>query len=951
MRRMKEIIWLQVCLLLLIAGGCTQTEVEDDDIPPHALKEVEVGFNLHVLATQTPVTRSITFTPDGTIDSDTLAVGAADTIPTRATTDLAKGQESKIVSLWVGQYDAVTGNRLFSTYFDSMADNTVNIKLKKSQNGAQSHVWFVTNSGDLDAGGEIATEKVLKEHVLAYSSGETGLPSSNLCGMSGYWEGVVKEGGVENITVELTRLVAKITFIYAIGGDGFSFTPSSVRLNSVPDKSQVTAPTAQLSSDVSYKTYSGTADAGGATMYWYLPENMAGTASGKNFVDSEKEKIGKGVTNATYIELTGTSVQSGVTYEGVKFRFYPGGNKNNYDIIRNSHYTMSVTLVGIDISDQRITVGTIPPITVDTEKMPATKGGTKEVQITARPGQPWSFDLEQWLSAVIDGKTGGTGTQISSQGPAKVLFKAESANTKAEDRSVTFSVNVSGTPQKITITQSGSTLEKGADISLDAASDSEGSSSFTATAGLSWQAALSGEDWWSWTEGNPVTSGAETTGSAQSLNVKATSSNPLATARSGKITVKVGASVGDINYTALKKEINVTQAGSTVSSSTVTVEPVAAENQTSSFTATAGLDWAAKVTTGDWLTLGGTSSGAANTTGNPQDVTFSVTVNPTSSQRSGAIAVRAGDATNGPTGTITVNQKASELTAAADNLQLAATAGADGTLTFKGTSGLSFSATAPDWLTLTGTTSGTTNGNEQNFAYKTSNLNLNGTVNTGNISVTAGEMVQNVAVSQIASTFSVVGAAATIDAAGGNSIGSVTATEGLAWTVFPEKSEDITVSPTSGSGDATLTFAASANSSVERTGTFYVTVTGASPARTEVVMAKQAAEEIGVCIEKLQVCKTDDVRANWSTADANCKSSTKEGKSDWRLPDIEELKIMYQKRSDLESNADFNAFQGNAYWSGTVEDAISHKVVYFGKYVVDGAPDSAEAYVRCVRDK
>ena len=60
--------WLFVYLVLLLTGGCTQTEVEEDVIPPHALKDVEAGFNLHVLANQTPVTRSITFTPEGTIE-------------------------------------------------------------------------------------------------------------------------------------------------------------------------------------------------------------------------------------------------------------------------------------------------------------------------------------------------------------------------------------------------------------------------------------------------------------------------------------------------------------------------------------------------------------------------------------------------------------------------------------------------------------------------------------------------------------------------------------------------------------------------------------------------------------------------------------------------------------------------------------------------------------------
>ena len=202
---------------------------------------------------------------------------------------------------------------------------------------------------------------------------------------------------------------------------------------------------------------------------------MAGIVSDGNAIDSEKKKIGMGVTNATYIELTGTAVQGGVTYNNVVFRFYPGDGMNNYNIERNYHYVMKVTLVGIDISDERITVNEIPPIEVDPGKMPAEKGGIKEVQITARPGQAWSFDLEEWLLAMIGGVAAGTGVTVSHQGPAMVTFQSVSANPKAEDRSVTFSVNVNGENQEITITQEGSALSKGSDvISLGAAEGSEG---------------------------------------------------------------------------------------------------------------------------------------------------------------------------------------------------------------------------------------------------------------------------------------------------------------------------------------------------------------------------------------------------------------------------------------------------------------------------------------------
>ena len=88
--------------------------------------------------------------------------------------------------------------------------------------------------------------------------------------------------------------------------------------------------------------------------------------------------------------------------------------------------------------------------------------------------------------------------------------------------------------------------------------------------------------------------------------------------------------MGDVGYTNLAQEIEVLQAGSIVTGSTVNLSAEAVSHQASAFIATAGLDWAASVTNDDWITLIGTTSGNL-TTGNAQDITFDVEVNPNSS--------------------------------------------------------------------------------------------------------------------------------------------------------------------------------------------------------------------------------------------------------------------------------------------------------------------------------
>ena len=925
-------------MVLLWIVGCTQADVDDDILLP-TLKEVDAGFNLNVLANHIPVTRSILFTADGTMESDSIG--------TRAATPLEEAQESKIASVWVGQY--VGGKLLYAKYISSLTGNTLNIKLKHDREGSESHVWFIANMGDQ---GEVATETSLKKLLLTYVSTETGLPQSNLCGMTGMWSGVVQEGGVKDIRVNLSRMV----FTYSIAGEGFTFTPNTVTLNSVPQKMQVDVPENQLVG-MTYTDYTGIADRDGATMYWYLPENMAGIVSDGNAIDSEKKKIGMGVTNATYIELTGTAVQGGVTYNNVVFRFYPGDGMNNYNIERNYHYVMKVTLVGIDISDERITVNEIPPIEVDPGKMPAEKGGMKEVQITARPGQAWSFDLEEWLSAMIGGVAAGTGVTVSHQGPAMVTFQSVSANPKAEDRSVTFSVNVNGENQEITITQEGSALSKGSDvISLGAAEGSEGASSFTTTKGLPWLAALSGENWWNWADDNPAFSGDEATGTEQALKIKATASNPLASERSGKITVSAGTSIAEIGYTGLKEEIVVKQAGSRVEGSSMEVNPEAANNQTSSFVATSGLDWVAKVTEGDWITLVGATSGS-QTTGKAQNVTFNIAVNPFSSARSGEIVVRAGDEIGGPTGTIKVNQKASALTVSASPTTLAATKDAAGTLSFKGTSGLSFSITKPDWLTLTGTIPETTNGNDQNLGYKTSEVNLNGSERTATVMVKAGIMSKEVTIKQVGSIFDVTGGTGIIAASGGTTTGSVTATDGLAWTISPVTDNGITVNPTNGSGNARLEFSANENNAAERTGTFIVTVTDSDPLRTVTVTVTQAMMNIPVCIDNLQIQKSDPGTIAFADVASFCEDLNEEKHDDWRLPTKDELVIIYNNLASLEEyvGAGFvmlndGGYNNKWFWSSDFYNKNRYVVNMITGRVSSSTAPTGGGYIRCVRD-
>ncbi len=1089
--------------LLMLLGACSQTEVEERPITGGEGKEVDATFRMNVLSNNFPSTRSLMFTDKETKEvADTLSAPS-----TRATNALDKSVEDNVANLWIAQYDD-TG-KLYSQYFESGAITSaatgleVNLKLKTS---AACRIYFIANAGDLES--FITGESVLKTYTKDFAVSADGLPSGSL-GMTGVWSGAVTDAGITG-SVDLVRQAAKIIFKYTISNaNGFSFTPTAVTLNNVPAKSQLIEPDAQLAS-VSYTSYTGAVDNSTATIYWYLPENKAGIVSGANAVTSEKEKVGTGVSNATYIEMTGTAVQNGVTYNDVSVKLYPGGDAahttgtyNNYNVSRNCAYNMTITLTGIDFADKRVTVGSIPEIT-NPDNLDAAKGATKEVQITARPGVEWSFMLPSWLSAVIGGTSAGAGAQITYNGPAKITFTSVSANPTAEERTETLSI----AGKNVTIKQNGSELKVNNLGQMDAAANSVSTNGWVnATNGLALLATISSADWLSFA--SPLAT--EATGANQDLTFKATTSNPSKNARSATVVVKGGNSISNGSYLALSKNVTVTQAGSTVTGSTVEVAATPVSNATATFGATPGLTWTATtgtawitvgttsgsntaasnsvtynttatnpssakragtitVTAGgqadsptgtltvnqagaflavsnspvtipntgttnggstftatqglswavtdnmDWLTLTSTLTGSNNSTGVAQNITYTAPVNPNAAVRSGTITVKAGNAVSGTddglTKTIAVTQAASSLTVSANTNPLAATSGASGTYTLKGTSGLSFSVTnaASAWLTLTGTTTGTTNGSNQTFTYKTASVNPNSAERSGDVTVTAGNMSEKVTIRQSGSTFSVSNTSVNIAATATSGSVNVTGTSGLPWTATRASgSTDISAGTTSSTatGSAqTLTFNTSVNTGGERSAVFTIAVTGGNHSKT--VTVKQAAGMTGTLITidnthyvayksaanvtsyppfdydgnadykghkttveaggsySIELQKEDpsgqpsnDYYTSYNsgtgtlgqTAQNYCANYRKTNGETWRFPTEYELYYMYKIQAAGQNS--FTPFATNRYyWSSSVCDGNTGRRcrLAFGNGSIGWNDTGSYNYVRCVRD-
>lgn len=732
-------VWL---LLTILCYSCTQSEVVTGD--GHGIgEEVPACLRLNILSSTIAQTRSMAFTEGGTAETDSVFV-SSDAV-TRSATDPGETADKTILNLWVGQYNAA-GELVAEEYFSSLpTQESVNLPLKRID--GTSHVWVVANAGNLQ--GKAATETLLKELQTSNAFTDDGLPVGNLCIMAGMWPGTI----TENISadIHLKRSLAKIKFTYSVGSENFSFTPSTLELCHVPVHLKYIGDEApvQLKEDAHFKTYTALSPGSSGTYCWYVPENPAGT--GSNTENVATNKIGEGVTHATCIRLTGEAVQNGVTYGEVVFTLYPGNGNNEYNIVRNGLYTIDITLTGIDFSDKRVTVGTVPEMQ-DPENLGPEKGATGLFQVTTRPGLPWSFVIPSWLSAVVGERTYESGTRLDFVGPYRVEFQTTTANPRAEIRETSFVVG----KKQITVKQNPSSLTVGSSISLSAEGNAVGNSTFKATKGLPWSAALS-SGWGNWLEWNGIvpTSGTEATGDNESLAIKAISSNPSSSNRKGTILLKGGDAISDAGYAGLTESISVTQAGATISviDPTPNPGPEASSKLSDSFVATCDLPWVATVTNGtEWLSLLSPQNG---TTGaGSQTLNYATSLNLNASERKGAITIRvgneAGDSHPGPSANITVTQKGSVFDVVPVTLELESKAGS-GTVTISGTKDLPWTvvrSSGSEEISVASPSEGVLSAGSQTLTFNASENTGSARSATFTVAVTGGDHSKTVRVKQ-----------------------------------------------------------------------------------------------------------------------------------------------------------------------------------------------------------
>lgn len=260
-----------------------------------------------------------------------------------ATTD--NPNENKISNIWVLQYNnagtqLITAPRYYALNPVITNTGSINVMLRPATNSVIHIIANTNNSGWLK-NTDISTTAKLNNLTFTFNdeSAVYGGTNKNLL-MSGNTTATIKAGVINNFTISLKRMVAKINFKYTLAAavQG-KLNVTKITIDNIPNIIKVGEPTAIYPTTLTPCSYNEiTAPTAGSTYTWYIPENLQGSTGNTN----EKTKNEGAPSNAFIIRLYIDSEMDGSNYI---YTLYPGENKtNDFNIKRNCIYNVSLTL-------------------------------------------------------------------------------------------------------------------------------------------------------------------------------------------------------------------------------------------------------------------------------------------------------------------------------------------------------------------------------------------------------------------------------------------------------------------------------------------------------------------------------------------------------------------------------------------------------------------------------
>ena len=132
----------------------------------------------------------------------------------------------------------------------------------------------------------------------------------------------------------------------------------------------------------------------------------------------------------------------------------------------------------------------------------------------------------------------------------------------------------------------------------------------------------------------------------------------------------------------------------------------------------------------------------------------------------------------------------------------------------------------------------------------------------------------------------------------------------------------------------------------------FVIILGANAGNFSRDDTKEIVTDGDTCLQWQDDSDAKTVTKTWSDAIDYCESLTLGGYTDWRLPNINELRsIVDYTRFNLAMNPTFQNVVSGSYWSSTTgaSDSSYAWSVYFYRGGGDWYSKSGSYYVRCVR--
>lgn len=316
------------------------------------------------------------------LTSITLSTGAMGEVE-MSTRSIAGVDETAVKDLWVVQLNS-SGREILAAprYFaggeiaSSDGKYTVRMKIKNED----SKIYFIANTGDDALFYGVINASEIAAKTLAVTD-EASLAPGGALPMCGLFSGTPTAANLGDGSITLTRAVAKVTFrLASTMPAGAAFRLTGVKVRNIPQVLHPWRDLTKLEPGSYAKNCYPATDAGFAGEFAvgtqadyngfdgtqitfptvYLPENGRGTGTADKQQNKNADHALGGAEGqgnyATYVEVTGeyTGPDQPDTYN-VTYRIYLGGDAvKDYNLLRNTHYTVTTTLKSPTDFDTRI---------------------------------------------------------------------------------------------------------------------------------------------------------------------------------------------------------------------------------------------------------------------------------------------------------------------------------------------------------------------------------------------------------------------------------------------------------------------------------------------------------------------------------------------------------------------------------------------------------------------